>query len=238
MTGHADPLDPAALPVVAALGDAQRRRLLGYVRAVRRPVSREEAANAVGVSRKLAAFHLDKLVDAGLLHARFDPSGPRRVGRRPKLYEAADNQVQISLPARRHEVLADILTQALLTEDDHGSAKAAAEYAAHQRGRSAAAAVPRRPRRPMADAERALSVAVGLLADYGFEPDRVSETCVRLRNCPFHPIAQSAPALICQLNQAFITGVLEVLAANTVDAVLAPEAGECCVELRAEPTGR
>jgi hypothetical protein len=74
----------AALRAVAALSDQLRRQMYGFIRRAHRPVSREEAADTVGISRKLAAFHLDKLVEVGLLRARYEPiGGIRKVGRTP-----------------------------------------------------------------------------------------------------------------------------------------------------------
>jgi predicted ArsR family transcriptional regulator len=58
--------DPA-IRAVAALDDELRRGMYAFIRKARRPVTREEAAASVGISRKLAAFHLDKLVEVGLL---------------------------------------------------------------------------------------------------------------------------------------------------------------------------
>ena len=115
-----EPLDSeASITAIAALGDEQRRRLFSYVQRAHRPVSREEAAASVGISRKLAAHHLDKLVAAGLLEARFGPlGGIRKVGRAPKLYLLAEPGIQISIPERRHEELARILLDAVLTEAD------------------------------------------------------------------------------------------------------------------------
>lgn|SRR3954467_3940349 len=221
-----------AIRAAAALAEDVRHRLYAFTRAARRPVTREEAAAAVGISRKLAAFHLDKLVAVGLLHYRFGGGGPARVGRRPKVYEPADTDIQVSIPARRHDVLAGILVEALLTEQQHGTAKAAAAHAAHELGLTAAAAVRDRVEPGRMEAERALSLAEEIVSAYGFEPDRVATGCIRLRNCPFHPIVQRAPQLVCQLNHAFMVGVTEGLQAAAVDAVLAPVAGECCVELR------
>src|SRR4051812_14793052 len=102
MAGTGDSVDPSSLRAFGALGEDQRRQLYGFARAARRPVSREEAAAAVGISRKLAAFHLDKLVDAGLLQRRSLVGGTSRVGRRPKVYEPTDASFQMSIPARRH----------------------------------------------------------------------------------------------------------------------------------------
>jgi predicted ArsR family transcriptional regulator len=103
---------------------------------------------------------------------------------------------------------------------------------AHERGRSVAAAERRQLRSGRLGAERALTLSEGLLKRHGYEPDRVSPVCVRLRNCPFHPVAQQSPELVCGLNHAFLTGFLNGLDAP-VDAVLEPRTGQCCVELRA-----
>ena len=61
---------------------------------------------------------------------------------------------------------------------------------------------------------------------------RASPTCVRLLNCPFQPLAEHAADLVCGVNERFMTGLLNGLEARTVQAVLSPGAGRCCVELR------
>ncbi|MGH3964023.1 MAG: transcriptional regulator, partial [Pseudonocardiaceae bacterium] len=78
-----------------------------------------------------------------------------------------------------------------------------------------------------------LTLATAALARYGFEPDRATPTLLRLRNCPFHPLAGKAPQLVCGINHAFLTGFLDTLQASTLTAVLTPRAGGCCVELTA-----
>ncbi|TFV61391.1 transcriptional regulator [Mycobacterium sp. PS03-16] len=219
-----------AIRAVAALGDDVRRRLYDFARAERRPVSRDEAASAVGISRKLAAFHLDKLVEAGLLHFRFLQAAEARVGRPPKMYAPTDNDITVSIPARRPELLADILAHAVLTGDEPASVRAAAARVAHQRG-VAATSQTARTRGGRIGAERAMRLTEEALADYGFEPYR-DGACTRLRNCPFHPLARDLPELVCRLNQDFVRGVLDGLGSTTVEAVLSPAAGECCVEIR------
>jgi predicted ArsR family transcriptional regulator len=227
--------DAGAVHAVASLTDGLRRRLYDFARASRRPVTRDEAASAVGISRKLAAFHLDKLVEVGLLRFTFDTSGATR-GRPPKVYVTSDAGVEVSIPARRYQLLAEILIQAVVVEDQHGSARAASARVAHERGVIAARQVTERMRRGgRIGAERALTIAEEVLSGCGFEPYRVGLGCMRLRNCPFHPLASRMPEVVCELNHAFTSGVLAGLSAETVHAVLAPSAGECCVELR---TGR
>ncbi len=222
----------AALTAVAALSDQLRRRMYGFIRRAHRPVSREEAAETVGISRKLAAFHLDKLVEVGLLQARYEPvGGIRKVGRTPKVYEPTDTDVHISIPAREHDLLADILIDAVLTQDQDKAGPEAALQIARHRGAQLGATEREQARPGRLSAERALTLATATLARYGFEPDRATPTLLRLRNCPFQPLTSKAPQLVCGINHAFLNGFLDTLQAPTLTAVLAPRTGWCCVEL-------
>lgn len=220
------------IAAVASLDDDVRRGLYQFVRRAHRPVTREEAANAVGISRKLAAFHLDKLIDAGLLRSRA-AEGVRKVGRRPKVYEPTNADIRVAIPERRHDLLANMLVEAVLDQEDGETARDAVLRVAREQGRERGRTERAHTRPGRLGSERALTVAQGLLEAHGFEPSREHLTCVRLRNCPFHPLATKAPDLVCGLNHAFLAGFLEGLQATTVDAVLTPRAGECCVELRA-----
>ncbi|MFD7992020.1 helix-turn-helix transcriptional regulator [Streptomyces mexicanus] len=204
---------------VAVLGDETRRRLLEFVRLARRPVTREEASAALGITRKLAAFHLDKLVAAGLLQARHGGHGPRRVGRAPKVYEPAARTVTLSLPARRHELLASLLAQAATAQRPQESARDASVRIARARGEALGAAA--------GDAD-----LTGFLTSFGFEPAEEAPGRTALHNCPFHPVAAQAPQLVCAMNHAFLCGYLAASRQRKTVAVLAPRPGACCVELR------
>lgn len=72
------------------LGDPTRRTIYREVLASAAEISRDEVAAAAGVSRKLAAFHLEKLLEAGLLEASYrrltGRTGPG-AGRPAKLYQ-------------------------------------------------------------------------------------------------------------------------------------------------------
>ncbi|MGX4687663.1 helix-turn-helix transcriptional regulator [Streptomyces sp. JNUCC 63] len=221
-----------AIESVSVLSEDSRRRMFAFVRRAGRAVTRDEAAASVGISRKLAAFHLDKLVDAGLLRARYEPPGGiRKVGRRPKVYEATDAQITVSIPERRHELLADLLLDAVLTEGAGESAAQAAVRTAERRGRWMGEAAREETRPGRLGPERGLTACERLLEQYGYEPVRETPTRLRLRNCPFHPLAAKAPDLVCGMNQAFLSGYLNGLQVGGIQAVLAPEPGECCVRL-------
>lgn len=208
---------------IAALVDQVRRALYEHVRAGHRPVSRDDAAAAVGISRNLAAFHLDKLVDVGLLTARYEnpPGRARGPGRIPKVYEASDLRLAVSIPERRYDLLGGILVEAV-AHDPHDAQHAARRIAGEHgvafghaaRGASGAATTVER-----------------ILADLGFEPDVRGATTL-LRNCPFHQLAQREPDLVCGINQAFLQGLLDGLGDSDTRAVLAPRPPGCCVELR------
>ncbi|WP_205315243.1 helix-turn-helix transcriptional regulator [Nonomuraea lactucae] len=232
MSQPASPAD-AALDSLSVLGEGTRRQIFAFIRRAHRPVTREEAAAGVGISRKLAAFHLDKLVDAGLLRARYvAPTGLRKVGRQPKLYEPTDSPIQVSIPDRRHELLAGLLLQAVLTEGDNETAANAAVRTARQHGHELGGQDRARLRPGRLGAERGLTLCEHMLNQHGFEPTREALDQLRLRNCPFHPLAAQAPDLVCGMNHAFLTGYLQGLQATTVQAVLASRPGECCVQLQ------
>lgn len=224
--------DASTIAAVAVLDDDLRRRMYAFIRRSDRPVTRDEAAASVGISRKLAAFHLDKLVATGLLKAGYaNLSGVRRVGRAPKVYEAADVDVHVSIPQREHGILADILIDAVLADTDGESARQAALRIAADSGRRIGQSERAQARPGRLGAERALTLAGDTLERHGFEPARDAPTLLRLRNCPFHPLAAKAPDLVCAINHAFLSGLLAGLNADTVHATLAPRPGACCVEL-------
>lgn len=225
-------MDRQAIETIAVLGDEVRAALYSYVREAGGPVTREAAANAVGISRKLAAFHLDKLVDAGLLQARIEAVGVRRVGRTPKVYAPAPAAISVTVPPRSPDLLAGILLAAVASEQPGQTARQTALQVAYDRGAAAGAAERDRVRPGRLGPERALTVCAALLERQGYEPHR-TQASIQLRNCPFHPHAETERDLVCGLNHALLSGVLDGLqAAPAVTAALAPRPDRCCVELR------
>src|SRR5512141_2158384 len=101
------PMEPRAverqLAGLAVLSEPARRALYVYVADRQADVGRDEAARAVGVSRSLAGFHLDRLVEEGLLEASFrrlsGRTGPG-AGRPAKVYRRSRRQLEVSLPPR------------------------------------------------------------------------------------------------------------------------------------------
>lgn len=229
---YAGGMDRQAVAAIATLDDDVRRALFTCVRDAPDPVTREAAAETVGISRKLAAFHLDKLVAAGLLDAHIDTDRRRGVGRAPKVYEPARRDVTVCVPQREHSLVAEILLAAMTDERLGEHATEAVLAAARTRGEHEGAEVRERARPGRLGAERATGLLEGVLDRHGFEPVR-EDGAVRLRNCPFHPLAEASPDVVCGLNHAYLCGVLHGLGADTaLDATLDPVAGRCCVAFR------
>lgn len=227
-----------AIAAVATLDDPVRGRLHETVRRAGRPLTREEAAEATGISRKLAAFHLEKLVAAGLLTASVEREGPRRVGRSPKVYAPVTRDLSVSVPVRTYDDLASILVDAAVTQPGSANARQARDQAATEAGKRLGEAVDRSATRGRLGAERALTRVEAALDDRGYEPYRPTAGRVRLRNCPFHALAERAPELVCGVNVCFLGGFLDGLGADALEAVLAPAPGECCVEVRSRATAQ
>jgi predicted ArsR family transcriptional regulator len=212
---------------VTALVDPVRRALYEYVRRQRRAVTREEAAQAQAISRSLTAFHLDKLVDSGLLRARYEsPAGqPRGRGRAPKVYESVDEGLLLAVPPRRYELVGQILADAVATAPT--AAGEAALRVAFDLGQALTAQKETRP-----GAEDLASVRTAL-AEIGFEPTEPTAEPERIimLNCPFHALASRQRELICGINRAFVSGMLAGLGTERLTATLAPRPGNCCVEV-------
>ena len=221
---------------LGALQDDIRRRMYLFIRGAGRAVSRDEAAKHAGISRKLAAFHLDKLVDKGLLqadYARPPGRGGPGAGRPAKLYRPSPVEIGTSIPERRYELAGEILVEAIDTQLPGESVLDAGRRVAREAGTGVGEDVRRAGRMRPAGRERALSAAGEVLSRHGFEPYEDDDGALALRNCPFHALAQRSPQLVCGINQAFIDGLLRGLGNETVEAALEPRPGRCCVRLKA-----
>src|ERR671916_286579 len=129
----------AQISAVAALDEPTRRRLYDHVVRKPEPVSRDDAAAALELPRTTAAFHLDRLVDEGLLDVvyqrRTGRTGPG-AGRPAKLYQRSNQHVAVSLPQRRYDLAGLLLSSALEHAERSGdSPRTALDQRAYQLGR-------------------------------------------------------------------------------------------------------
>ncbi len=125
------------LASLSSLDDPVRRRLYEVVRERTEPVGRDEAAAAAGVGRALAVYHLDKLVEAGLLTASYQRppgrSGPG-AGRPAKVYTRSDREFAVTVPPREYELAARLLVAGGRVRSRAASSRAALLDAAPRLG--------------------------------------------------------------------------------------------------------
>ena len=218
---------------IGALAEPVRRALYLFVVAAGDAVSREQAAAGAGVPLHTAKFHLDRLVDEGLLDVEYrrlsGRSGPG-AGRPAKLYRRSEIQLSVSLPERRYDLAGRVLAAGVERAGrEQVDATEAVRRSAHDAGRAIgedhATGV-----RDVASLDRVGAV----LSEHGYEPRRRGDDLV-LANCPFDALAAEHTTLVCGMNQALVDGVLEGLGCEIMAARLDPEDGLCCVKVAPAP---
>ena len=222
--------DPADLAALSNLDEPVRRRLYEHIAELERPVGRDEAAAAARISRTLAAYHLDRLAEHGLLTVSYERLGERRGrggGRPAKLYSPAARELSVSVPPRDY-LLAGRLLVTAAERDADGSVREALTDAAHTVGAEAGAA---RSRGRSASASSGRAV-IAALRERGYEPVKDGDGAIRLRNCPFHELARQNRGVVCAMNLALVNGLLAGLETDAFSSSLEFEPGRCCAVLR------
>lgn len=217
------PKEVRDVSAIAALDEPTRRRLYDHVVRQPSPVSRDEAAAALGLPRRTVAFHLDRLADESLLDVAYERrsgrSGPG-AGRPAKLYRRSAKQIAVNLPDRRYELAGRLLAQAVEESDATGEP---VRKVLHRKAEELGTRL----------GEQNQTNVFDLLEQYGFEP-RHEDDAILLANCPFHALAREHTQTVCGMNLHLLRGVLNGLDAE-IEACLAPSPGRCCVRLHRLP---
>ena len=216
------------LAAIASLREPARAAVYRYVTARSDLVGRDEVASALGLARSVAAFNLDKLVEAGLLETEFrrraGRSGPG-AGRPAKLYRRSGTETNVSVPERRYDLAGQLLAGGVVRAEAEGSPPAAAaRYVAHDHG----VALGIRSKEGLGRKRAGLAELAAALADEGYEP-RLEDGALVLANCPFHSVAEAQRELVCGMNLALVEGMVEGMEAKRLMPRLRPVPGRCCV---------
>jgi predicted ArsR family transcriptional regulator len=223
---------------IAALDQPLRRELYGLLSRAEGWLTRDVAAAALDVPRSVAAFHLDKLAEAGVVEVRFERTSGRQgpgAGRPSKLYRLASDEIDASVPERHYDLAGSLLAAAIAESTRTGrpvgdclreEARAAGRRVGEDAGDAVAGA-----RR---SGERRAAV-MDVLAQHGYEPEvarRRSSSEIALGNCPFHRLAEQQRELVCGMNLDFLDGLIDGLASSDrLTARLDPSPGYCCVRI-------
>ena len=166
-------------------------------------VSREQAADGVEVPRHTAKFHLDRLVDEGLLVTEFrrltGRTGPG-AGRPAKLYRRSAREVSVSLP---QPPLRPRRARCSPTPSSGSLDGTPMDVAGRREADTAAGTAPsRRPpdRRP---GPRSCDQVADASSRRSATSPRVDGDLL-LDNCPFDRLAADHPDLVCGMNLAFV----------------------------------
>lgn len=206
------------IDAAAALQDPARSSLLRFVGAAAQPVTRDSAAAALQMPRSTAAFHLDRLVDAGLLVVTYQRvnglTGPGS-GRPAKMYTRTPGELSVSIPERHYDMIGDLLATALENTNRATSAMDALRAAAKTAGREAG--------------ERAETMTQ-LLEQAGYEPS-LTDHGTTLANCPFHSLVGRHTEVVCTANHAFLCAAAEAVGGDPAKVILDPTGEGCCVRI-------
>jgi predicted ArsR family transcriptional regulator len=221
------------LAAIAALGEPLRRDMYLFVAAAPDALSRDRVAERFGVSRGVAAFHLDKLAELGLLDTEYrrppGRSGPG-AGRPAKFYRPKTQDVSFSVPPREYELAGRLLAEAVtVAEREDEPVSRALGDVARRVGRSLGAQARERAGEH-ADRGQLIDAAYEELCECAYQP-RSDDTGITLANCPFHGLAQEYRDLVCGMNLEIMEGFTQVLEGAGLEARLEPCAGQCCVRL-------
>ena len=215
-------IEEGDLAALRLLDEPVRRRLYEWVSAQPEPVGREAAAVATGVSRGRATFHLDKLVDGGLLEASYRRLSGRvgpGAGRPARVYQRSPRQISVSVPERHYERAAELFAAALERMGD-GTPPSILADTARDVGESLGAVARRGSERTR---------LVKALGEGGYEPVVDPTGTIRLRNCPYDALARAHRTLVCGTNLALTEGIADGVKVTALRPILDPQPGFCCV---------
>lgn len=219
----------ASLTGIGVLADPVRYELYRFVCGQPEPVSRDQAAQALGIPRHQAKFHLDRLAAEGLLQTDYvrvsGRTGPG-AGRPAKRYWRGTVELAVTIPPREYELAGEVMADAIAESARTGRPirEAVHESAtAHGRGIAAVAG-------PAVEGSQALAYAEDVLSRHGYEPRRRGDRLV-LTNCPFHGLAQRETELVCGMNHVLLAAASNAMAPELLEARLEPAEGRCCVTL-------
>jgi predicted ArsR family transcriptional regulator len=217
------------LAAIGLLEEPVRRRLYDWVSGQQKPVGRDSAAAAVGITRALAAFHLDRLAEAGLLETGYQRLSGRTgpgAGRPARVYSRGKRQISVSLPGRRYELAADLFATAL---EKIVSATPPADL--HDAAADVGAGLGRSGEGRRGSTKRLLNV----LQNNGYEPVTDDAGVIRLRNCPFDALVDEHRPLVCGTNLALAEGIAEGTGTRQYTPVIDRQPGYCCVAFVRSP---
>jgi len=214
--------------LAAALGDPTRRGIYVTARESADPVAAGQIAEAFGIHPNVARHHLDRLVEDGYLTVSERRPRGGGAGRPAKAYEATDKAISVSSPARRYDLLAELLVR-MVERLAPERAVEAAEQVGREYGRELASQIGLPEEEGFAEAVRAVTRAMAGVG-FGISTD-ADERRLLTRHCPFGAAAVEHPEVVCRIDQGIVRGLLEAAGVDGDPVVVNPhaESDRACV---------
>jgi predicted ArsR family transcriptional regulator len=226
-------MDAADLMAVALLAEPTRQRLYLYLRERNEPVGREEAARHAGIKPRLAAFHLDRMAEAGLLAVDYRRLSGRvgpGAGRPAKIYSVSSRSFSVEIPQTRYGLAASMMATALSAPGSGADGAESLQDAATAVGESLGGEIRQQARTKGAR----LEAVQGKLKQLGYEPQVQESGEWTMRNCIFAELSASHRELVCPMNAAFVTGLLDGAHVKSLHVERRMASPTCCVRLASQ----
>jgi predicted ArsR family transcriptional regulator len=216
----ANDFDRALGRLTGALGDPTRRAIYLTVREAEEPITAARIAGAFSIHPNVARHHLDRLVADGYLRVADRADGHHLgVGRPPRVFEATDADVAVAYPARRHDLLAELLVRVVERLAPEEGPRVAEEVG-RAYGEELAAAIGL----PSEDGfAPALAAVARALTGVGFEVTADANAGHLLTGaCPFGRTATDHPEVVCRLDLGIVKGLMAAAGGPADRVVITP----------------
>jgi predicted ArsR family transcriptional regulator len=185
-----------------ALAVPARVAVLDHLRACPQPIDAQAVAAATGQHVTTVRFHLDVLIEAGLVTtSRQQPHGR---GRPRTLYSPTFRDR--GTPGGAYRELAEVLAASFDTTParrKRRAERAGADWAARRLGPA-----PDATSSPAISSAEARRRVTGMFAEMGFGPEPTSDGRLLLHDCPFRDVARAHPEVVCVAHQGLLTELL------------------------------
>lgn len=217
--------------LTSSLGDPTRRGIYITVREAPEPATASQIADLFSIHPNVARHHLDRLAEDGYLEVtrrRPDGKSGPGAGRPAKCYTATTKEIDLHFPARRYDLLSELLVRVIERIDPGNLADIAADIG-REYGSEIASEIG-------APSESGFDTAVNAVAlamtGMGFATDSDADTRRLLTShCPFADTAIKHPEVVCSLDRGIVSGLMEGLSPDwrPVQVVSHPGLAEDCV---------
>ena len=191
-----------------------------------RGMTAAELGGLLGLHVTTVRFHLDRLIEGGLVTSHF--ARDERAGRPRKLYVASPGSLAESSDTYR--MLAELLAECFPTDGSGPPItpeEAGRRWAEHHSEVFNPDHLDGVPARTPGTWLAKVGDMIDLLTVWGYTPsvrtrDRGRTAEIELHHCPLLPLAQSNPAVVCGIHRGLIRGSMDALGEHDTEVSLVP----------------